>query len=205
LDTFSTVYESSKTNALIKETLALGFNLIVYLPLGINEANALMRLQRIEIYLSYLYSSNQEWREGSILGCYQTLISLEHRFLITEENPTWINKLVKLNNFAKHSYFIKYENTIKTLSGIDNEVNFNLIGRSKGTKTPNIDILFQDNNIKDAKLYNNEFSLSFDELNSLIMQLKKYNIQNEIKYKINISKSDPFVVDVVKNILKEIK
>jgi hypothetical protein len=42
LDTFSTVYESSKTNALIKETLALGFNLIVYLPLGINEANALI-------------------------------------------------------------------------------------------------------------------------------------------------------------------
>lgn len=207
LDTFSTVYESSKTNALIKETLALGFNLIVYLPLGINEANSLIDLlpKNRNLLILSLLPPNQEWREGSILGCYQTLISLEHRFLITEEHPIWINKLVKLSNFAKHSYFIKYENTINTLSEIDSEVNFNLIGRSKGTKTPNIDILFQENNIKDTKLYNNEFSLSFEELNNLIIQLQKYNIQNEIKYKINISKSDPFVIDVVKNILKEIK
>lgn len=207
LDTFSTVYESSKTNALIKKTISLGFNLIVYVPFGINEATPLLNLlpSNNNLLILSLLPPNQEWRENSVVSCYQTLIHLEHRFLITEENPAWIEKLVSFENFVSLSYFIKYEKTKEFLSNIDAKINFKLIGKNKGTKTPNIDILFKEIPNKEEGNYQDEFILNFNELNDLIIQLQKHNIHNEIQYKINISKSDPFVIDVIKNILKEIK
>lgn len=203
--TLSIIYKNPETNLIIKNALDFGHNIIIYIPFGINHKNPLLDnyKKNEKILLISLFSPNQEWREKNNIKLCELLLSLGHKFLVTEHTPDWIAPFIKNEIFHKFFYFIKYEHTRAYLNNFDHTKTFNLIGKSVDTQEPKLGILFNHcfstQEIKGA----DEITLNFDKLSKLLIKLEEYNIQNDILYKIELSNADPLVIDVINNILKD--